>query len=123
VAQPRSKLPSDRRISINAAPVFRTGRHATQEIAREDNDGTLHEVSAEIHYLRTKETGRESEITEQKRTIKELSEKLASQEKVLQRISGQTVKLGKAELKTVTDEIMLKLEKDLHLERQRRGLF
>ena len=87
-----------------------------------ESEKALKAVEAEIHYLSNKETNRDAEFSAQKQTIRELSDKLETQEKVIRQISGQSVKLGKAEMKVVTDEVMNRLHKELHLERQRRGL-
>ena len=79
-------------------------------------------IVADIQYLNRKEIYQEAEISAQKQTIKDLTEKMETQEKTIKQLSGKVVKLGQAEMKEVTDAIMNRLQKELHLERQRRGL-
>ena len=79
-------------------------------------------IVADIQYLNRKEINQEVAINAQKQTIKDLKEKMETQEKTIKQLSGKVVKLGQAEMKAVTDAIMNRLQKELHLERQRRGL-
>jgi uncharacterized coiled-coil protein SlyX len=81
------------------------------------------EAGLGIRHLRSKEIRQEIEITEQKQTIKALSEKLESQEKAIRQMGSQPANLGKADIKNIAEEVMARLDRELHMERQRRGLY
>jgi uncharacterized coiled-coil protein SlyX len=116
-------LASDSGVAQGATPIYRQTRQGSPPVKQAEGKGNLREVESEIRYLHTKEISRETEISAQKQTIKELSEKLEGQEKILRQMSAKPVNIGKPEMKMITEEIMARLDRELHMERQRRGLF
>ena len=104
------------------AHVFRRNKTEKRNVSQEKQPEKHRETETEIRYLYNKEIHRETELNEQKQSIKELTEKLETQEKILRQMGDQRAKLGKTEMKALTEEIMTRMEKELRLERQRRGL-
>jgi hypothetical protein len=115
------KQPEPERLQI-AFP-NRRGREERSGNTDEQNIMDVRTVISGVEYLRNKDSGRDTEVSEQKQIIKEMAEKLDTQEKIIRQISSQPVKLKKEEMKAVADEVMVRIDKELRLERQRRGMF
>ncbi len=95
---------------------------ADKKMKTDENQTAYKKVQSEIKYLSRREINHETELNQQKQTVKNLTEKIENQEKLLKQVIQSRSNIEKNELKTITNELMSRMQKELRLEKQRRGM-
>jgi hypothetical protein len=88
-----------------------------------ENQNVPYDTAAQIKLLHQQNVERETVLHEQTKTLQELARRLEQQNEAVRDLgSGAATKLGPSELHTITQEIMSRMEKELHLKKLRMGL-